>query len=150
MSQHSTVIPAGPGTAYDAARRRAALIDRSGLGRIIVTGRDRASYLQGLLTNDIVALRAGQGCYAAYLTAQGRMIADMHAYELGDSILLTTTGDVKGTLLTRLDEFVFTEDVQLRDVSASLAQYGVIGPEAARVVGSLVDVPQSALAAMPE
>ena len=150
MSQHSTVIPAGPGTAYDAAHRRAALIDRSGLGRIIVTGRDRASYLQGLLTNDIVALRAGQGCYAAYLTAQGRMIADMHVYELGDSILLTTAGDLKDMVQARLDEFVFTEDVQLRDLSESFAQHGVIGPEAARVVASLVGIPQSALAAMDQ
>ena len=42
-------------------------------GQIALTGRDRATYLQGLLTNDVVALRAGQGCYSAYLTPQGRM-----------------------------------------------------------------------------
>ena len=47
-----------------------------------MSGTDRASYLQGLLTNDVAALEAGQGCYAAYLTAQGRMIADLYVYEL--------------------------------------------------------------------
>ena len=51
------------------------------------TGADRRNYLQGLLTNDIVALTAGTGCYAAYLTAQGRMIADMRVFELGDALL---------------------------------------------------------------
>ena len=35
------------------------------------------------------ALKAGEGCYAAYLTPQGRMIADLYVYELGDVILLT-------------------------------------------------------------
>ena len=50
---------------------RAGLIDRSDLGRIVVSGKDRASYLNGLLTNDIVSLKAGEGCYAAYLTPQG-------------------------------------------------------------------------------
>ena len=78
------MIPAVSAAAYDAARHRAAFLDRSHRGRIVVSGSDRASYLQGLLTNDIVALKAGQGCYAAYLTAQGRMIADLDVYELGD------------------------------------------------------------------
>ena len=65
------MIPAVSRAAYDAARHRAAFLDRSDRGRIVVSGTDRASYLQGLLTNDIVALTAGQGCYAAYLTRAG-------------------------------------------------------------------------------
>src|SRR6266446_9936635 len=100
------MIPAVSGKAYTAARHEAALIDRSGRGRIVVSGKDRASYLQGLLTNDVAALKAGQGCYAAYLTAQGRMIADLHAYELGDVMLLTMAGDVKDGVLAKLDQFI--------------------------------------------
>ena len=38
--------------------------------QIAVVGKDRAAYLQGLLTNDIEALRPGTGCYAAWLTPQ--------------------------------------------------------------------------------
>src|SRR5262249_51231917 len=87
MPQHST--------AYQAARQRAGIIDRSDRGRIVVSGADRASYLQGLLTNDVVALTAGSGCYAVYLTAQGRMIADMWVYETGALMLVTVNGDVK-------------------------------------------------------
>ena len=83
------MIPAVSLAAYDAARTARRLVDRSDRGRIVVSGADRASYLQGLLTNDIVALKAGQGCYAAYLTAQGRMIADLGVYELGDVMLLS-------------------------------------------------------------
>ena len=51
------------------------------------------SYLQGLLTNDIAALTPGTGCYAALLTAQGRMMADMRVLELGDRLLLDRAGD---------------------------------------------------------
>ena len=50
---------------YEAARQGGGLIDRSDRGRIAVSGKDRASYLHGLLTNDIAALRTGEGCYAA-------------------------------------------------------------------------------------
>jgi tRNA-modifying protein YgfZ len=128
------VSPAG----YDAARHRAAVVDRTVLGRIVLSGKDRASYLQGLLTNDVLALKAGQGCYSAYLTAQGRMIADMHVYELGDVMLMTVAGDVKDTVLARLDQFIFTEDVQLGDVSATFAQFAVVGPDAAQMVAQVL------------
>ncbi|HEX7136453.1 MAG TPA: glycine cleavage T C-terminal barrel domain-containing protein [Vicinamibacterales bacterium] len=136
---------------YDAARRRAAFIDRSDRGRIVVSGKDRASYLQGLLTNDVEALKAGEGCYAAYLTAQGRMIADLWVYELGDVMLLTVSADVKDLVLTRLDQFIFGEDVQLGDVSTKYAQIGVIGPRASSVVAGIVEsVPPDVMESLPD
>src|SRR5438045_1551108 len=134
MSQHNTMIPAVPAAAYDAARRRAAFLDRSHRGRIVVSGTERASYLQGLLTNDVVALKTGQGCYTAYLTAQGRMIADLYAYELGDVTLLAMTGGVKDGVMAKLDQFIFSEDVQLGDVTDTFAQIAIVGPAAAAVV----------------
>ena len=132
------MVPAVSPVAYDRARQRAAFVDRSNRGRIVVSGKDRASYLQGLLTNDVVALGAGEGCYAAYLTAQGRMIADLWVYELGDAMLLTMSGDVKDVVLAKLDQFIFGEDVQLGDVTATFAQIGIIGPRASVAVSSLV------------
>jgi tRNA-modifying protein YgfZ len=136
--------------AYDAARHGAAFVDRSHLGRIVVSGNERASYLQGLLTNDIVALKSGQGCYAAYLTAQGRMIADLHVYELGDVILLTMAGAVKDMVMGKLDQFIFSEDVQLGDVTDAFAQVAVVGPGAAARVASIVSgVSEEELRALP-
>jgi folate-binding protein YgfZ len=134
------MIDAVSQAAYDAARHGAGLIDRSDRGRIAVSGRDRAAYLQGLLSNDIVALQAGGVCYATYLTPQGRMIADLYVYELGDVILLTMSGDVKTTVLARLDQFIFAEDVTLGDVTESFRQVAVIGPQAAGVVAAVSDL----------
>ena len=119
-----------------------------------MSGRDRASYLQGLLTNDIPAIKAGEGCYAAYLTPQGRMISDLWVYELGDVMLLNLAGEVAAGVLAKLDQFIFSEDVQLGDVSATFAQVAVVGPEAARIVTALLDgppvVPDVSLGALPE
>jgi tRNA-modifying protein YgfZ len=145
------MIPAVSAGAYEAARHRAAFVDRSHRGRIVVSGTERASYLQGLLTNDMVALKAGQGCYTAYLTAQGRMIADLYAYELGDVMLLTMIGAVKDGVLAKLDQFIFSEDVQLGDATDTFAQIAVVGPEAAAGVASIVSgVSGDALRGMPE
>ena len=138
-------------SAYQAARQGAAFVDRSSRGRLVVRGGDRASYLQGLLTNDIEAVKAGAGCYAAYLTAQGRMIADLWLYELGDLILLNLAGDLRATVMARLDQFIFSEDVQLGDVSDEFAQVAVVGPLAAQVVeGLLDDAPSVRLGALAE
>jgi len=143
-TEHST-------TAYEAARRHAGLIDRSDLGRIVLSGKDRASYLNGLLTNDIATLKPGQGCYAAYLTPQGRMIADLRVYELGDVILVTLSRDVKDTVLAKLDQFIFSEDVQLGDVTEAYAQIAVVGPRAGPILASALVLAQpDALSSLTE
>lgn len=145
------MVPAISTAAYTAARHRAAFLDRSARGRIVVSGNDRATYLQGLLTNDIPALKPGDGCYAAYLTPQGRMIADLLVYEVGDVMLLTMDGSVKDTVLTMLDRFIFSEDVKLGDVTGAFAQIAVVGPEAGRAVSNLLSgAPFGALVALPE
>jgi|SRR5665213_1100179 len=138
-------------SAYQAARQQAASIDRSDRGRLVVSGKDRASYLQGLLSNDIVALTAGTGCYATYLTAQGRMISDLWVYELGDVIMLNMPSiATRNTVLAKLDQFIFSEDVQLGDVTDVFAQIAVVGPDAPRVVGALLGDSVERLAALPE
>src|SRR3954447_9926616 len=106
-------------TGYAALRAGAGLVDRSRLGRIFLTGADRREYLQGLLTNDIAALTAGTGCYAALLTAQGRMIADMRVLELGDGVLLELPADMTVAIRDHLDRFIFSEDVKVEDVSSA-------------------------------
>ncbi|MBE3133681.1 MAG: aminomethyl transferase family protein [Acidobacteria bacterium] len=119
---------------YRALRERTGLVDRSARGKIVVAGSDRGTYLHAMLTNDIAALKAGTGCYAAYLTAQGRMIADMCVYELGDVCLLDVHPSVKGTIVERLDQFVFSEDVRLGDVTDAFGSLGLYGPTSARVL----------------
>ena len=131
--------------AYRAARERSVLIDRSDRGRLVVSGADRASYLQGLLTNDTSALKPGEGCYSAYLTPQGRMIADMCVYELGDLILLALSRHVKDTVLAKLDQFVFSEDVQIGDVTDTFFTTAVVGPDAERILSGVLGDPVVAL-----
>lgn len=142
MSQHSI--------GYQAARARAAFFVRSDRARFVVSGNDRRSYLQGLLTNDIEALAAGCGCYAAYLTAQGRMIADLWVYELGDAVLISLSRAVAPTVLAKFDQFIFSEDVQLGDVSETFAQVAILGPTAGELLATTIpSVPRDALAALP-
>jgi folate-binding protein YgfZ len=141
MSQHNS---------YHLARTAAAIVDRRDRGWVVVSGADRRSYLHGLLTNDITALQAGQGCYAAYLTPQGRMIADLWVYELGDVVLLSMARDIKPAVLTKLDQFIFSEDVQLGDVSETFSATAIVGPRAAGMVAEATGSSEELLTALPE
>ena len=123
---------------YRALSDGAGLVNRSGRGRLRLTGQDRRDYLQGLLTNDIVALSAGSGCYACLLTAQGRMIADMYVIETGEAILMDLEEAVSARVAEHLEQFVFSEDVEVANVSQSTAQLGVFGPHAADVVSRVL------------
>ena len=117
-------------------REGAGLIDRP-RGTIAVTGQDRASFLQGLLTNDVVALQPGRGCYAAYLTAHGRMVADMRVLEMGDVMLLDVHPSRTAMLVANLENLLFSEDVQVADWSDKWVPLGVHGPRSAAALVSV-------------
>jgi folate-binding protein YgfZ len=119
---------------YRALKEAAAIGAVAARGAIGLAGRDRAAYLHGLLTNDIQALEPATGCYAAWLTPQGRMLTDMHVFESGDMILLDVPADRAEATLQRLDQFLFSEDVQLADLAATLRAVWVHGPAAGPVV----------------
>jgi tRNA-modifying protein YgfZ len=120
---------------YAALRNGAAIVDRPD-ARLLIRGADRREYLQGILTNDIAALTPGTGCYAAMLTAQGRMITDMRVLELGDAILLDVPLAIGTAVREHLERFVFSEDVQVEDVTSVRVEMGVYGPRAADVIAA--------------
>ena len=124
---------------YTAVHERAGWTERLDTGRLWIRGQDRRSYLHGLLTNDIERLSAGASCYAAFLTPQGRMITDMRVFERGDAILMILPRPLTSSVRDRLEQFVFSEDVQIEDATDSTAQVGLYGPLADGIVRALPD-----------
>jgi folate-binding protein YgfZ len=134
---------------YRAIREGAALGAAAPRTQLAVAGADRATYLQGLLTNDIPALAPGTGCYAAWLTPQGRMLTDMHVLESGGMILLDVPTETATATLERLEQFVFTEDVRLESLAEALTVVWLHGPRAAAALErALADA--GGLAAWPD
>ena len=121
-----------------AIREGAAIGAISRRSQIAVAGADRATYLQGLLTNDIQALKPGGGCYAAWLSAHGRMLTDMHVLQSEAMILLDVPAEQAAATIARLDQFLFSEDVRLESLEESMTSVWLHGPEAAAVLGRVV------------
>ena len=119
---------------YRAARAHGAIVNRSDRALIGLEGPDRVSFLHSLLSNDIEHLAPGTGCYATYLTQQGRMIADMRVLNAGHDILLDVPRATQSTLLARFDRSLFSEDVRLANRSNVWTSFGVHGPGAASLL----------------
>ena len=123
---------------YQEAHEGAAFDERRDRGRVRLTGPDARTFLHALVTNDIMALEPGTGCYAALLTPQGRMITDMTVRMTApDSLLLAVPSDAAAPLAARLDKSIFAEAVEVEDVSASTAQFSIVGPAAAEAVAGI-------------
>jgi aminomethyltransferase len=98
---------------------RAAFAPIENVGWIRVTGEDRVRWLNGMATNNIAALKPGEGCYNFFLNAQGRIQGDATAWMLEDSILLETAADRIPALMAMLDHFIIMDDVELQPVPRS-------------------------------
>src|SRR5688572_14750151 len=70
---------------YVAAKNAAAIVEESWLGVLRLSGPDRQSWLQAMVTNDVLQLKPGEGCYAGHLTAQGKLVAQMLVLAADDS-----------------------------------------------------------------
>src|SRR5579863_10199230 len=77
-----------PTAEYAALRETAGVFDLSFRGRICLTGADRVRFLNGQVTNNVKDLRAGNGCYAALVTAKGKLESDLNIYALENELLL--------------------------------------------------------------
>ena len=92
-------------------------------GIIRVSGDDRHEFLHNQLSNDIKNLAHNQACYATYNSPKGRVITNMIALNLGDSMALVLAADLAEQVAKRLKMFVLRAKVQL-DV---LSDWGVAG-----------------------
>src|SRR6266403_942296 len=116
---------------YHAARDAVGIADRSDLGVVEVTGRDRAKFLHALLSNDIAALSAGQGCAATLLDVHGKVQVPLVVLALDDRLLLLTPPGMGESTVAALDHYLFAEKAALDDVTGQRAVFMLVGPAAA-------------------
>ena len=122
---------------YEAARRAVALFDRSALGKVTVTGRDRLSFLQGMLTNDVKALAPGQGAPAAFLDAHGKVMALLVVYAAADRVLIELPAQMTAKTLETLDHFLISEKAYFEAADEAFAILSLQGPGARGLLEAL-------------
>jgi folate-binding protein YgfZ len=109
-------------------------------GVVAVEGDDRVTFLQGLVSNDIEAVRAGHAVWAAFLTAQGKWLADFFVFADADALLLDCEADQVPMLIQRLSRYRLRMKASLRAVPE--LQVHVAWPDRPEVSGIVAPDPR--------
>jgi folate-binding protein YgfZ len=116
---------------YKAATETAAITDLDVFGLLKLTGADRITWLQGMITNDVEKLATGAGCYAAHLTPQGKILAHMDLFKDHDALWLSLERAAIPKLKAAFDKLLIMEDVQVTELSDDYSILSLFGPDAA-------------------
>src|ERR1039458_3651626 len=108
--------------------------DLSSRSKIKLTGSDRVRWLNGMVTNNIRDLAPNHGVYCFLLNAQGRIQADLYAYNMGDSLMVETDATLRETVLAHFDKFIIMDDVEVADLTDTMIAIGIGGPKAQAVL----------------
>ena len=119
-----------PAEEYRAARNAVGLVDRGHWGVLELTGRDRATFLHALLSNEIKALAPGQGCAATLLDVHGKVQVVVYVWVADDRIFVVTPPSMAQKTAEALDHYLFSEKVTIRDLSDETALVVLAGPKA--------------------
>ncbi|HZY94722.1 MAG TPA: glycine cleavage T C-terminal barrel domain-containing protein [Candidatus Bathyarchaeia archaeon] len=133
---------------YWTIRKNAGISDISNLGRLTVKGKDRSTWLNGLVTNEISKLGEDAGVHAALLNTKARVLADLYIYSLGDHFLVDTGNAPASKVKQILDQFIITEQVKVDDSSQDLVQITLQGPKSSLAIKQLLDVDVSLLSGL--
>jgi folate-binding protein YgfZ len=102
--------------------------------KLALTGGDRVRWLNGMISNNVRDLAPGHGIYAFLLNSQGRIQADLYAFNRGESLLVDTEQSQREKVLQLFDHYIIADDVEVADVSANLTALGLTGPESRTVL----------------
>ena len=120
--------------------KKAAMLEDRGV--VSVAGADAASFLQGLLTNDVEGLGPSEARYAALLTPQGKILFDMIVVRAPDAdgaaYLLDCAAAQAADLAKRLGFYKLRAKVAVADESAGRAVVAFWGGEPAPIEGGLL------------
>ena len=147
---HRVVLHYGDvGAEYAALRTGALLVDRSHRGRIRLNGEKARDVVTGLVTNDITALEAGQGAYAAALTPKGKIIADVRIFTAADSILIDAPVRAFPGFIAMVRKYVNPRNTPYRDESESVRDLAIAGANARLVLAEVLGAHSATLGTLP-
>ncbi|MDB5394880.1 MAG: glycine cleavage system protein [Rhodospirillales bacterium] len=94
-------------------------------GFLRLSGPDRLTFLQGLVSNDVNAAASGHAVYACLLTPQGKFLHDFFLIADGESLLIDCEADRRGDLAQRLKVYKLRSKIEI--AQADYAVYAVLG-----------------------
>ena len=99
------------------------------LGILRFSGADALSFLQGQISNDTQRLAGNETLFAAYSTAQGRVLALIYLLPHSSGVAAILPREILQATLERMRKFVLRAKVRIEDAGESLVVGGGIGAD---------------------
>jgi folate-binding protein YgfZ len=122
---------------YATLTEHCGVVDRSDRGKLALAGSGAVEFLNGQITNELLGLGPGEGCYAAFLTHKGKMLGDLRVLAAGEEpgatpteLLLDTERSALQALFDMIRRFKVGYDVQLHKRTLECSLLSLIGPDA--------------------
>ncbi|MGO8994275.1 MAG: YgfZ/GcvT domain-containing protein [Polyangiaceae bacterium] len=120
--------------ALERAAAAALVIPAPELATLVITGGDRQTWLNGLITCDLAPLKAGDVAYGLFVAQKGRIEADAIVALEESRMLLALPRAVASEVRASLERHVIMEDVEIADGAFEVE--AVHGPRAAEVLAA--------------
>lgn len=121
-----------------AARGGCLWIARPDLGTLVVTGGDRLSWLQGIVSSDVERLSSNQGSWGLVLTKQGKILADVTVVAGANEVYLGLVRSSLERVADWLAQFLVMEDAAIDDKTSEFAWSMFHGPEGAAIAAQFL------------
>lgn len=126
---------------YEAIHQRAGLADLSLRGKILVTGDDRVTWLQSIISNDILPLKPGQGRYSAFMNHKGKILSYFRVFLQPDTLIIEDVGEVGDQTYQTLRKFLlYGTKAKLQSGLDSWGLLLITGPKGQKVLKQALDL----------
>jgi tRNA-modifying protein YgfZ len=112
------------------ARRAPVLVSGAERDTLIVTGPDRLSWLEGLITCDLKKLAPGVGTWGLVLNRQGKIQSVVWVVASEDALWLALAPGTGAVMAEELGRMLIMEDAELAAPAEPHTWFGLHGPEA--------------------
>jgi len=130
----------------EATAQSPVLCDLSRFSSIQVTGEDAQTFLQNLLSNDILEVSDSRAQLSSFNSAKGRMLASMMIWREADSYILQLPQELSEPIRKKLTMYVLRSKVKISDVSSEMITLGISGNTAQEILKERFgEVPQMPL-----
>ena len=114
-----------------------ARLDNRGL--LAVRGEDARSFLQGVVSNDVMRVSEGRAIHAAFLTPQGKFLHEFFIVQSGDALLLECEAGRAADLARRLSLYKLRAKVAVEERTADFVVAALFGDAARAGLGPADD-----------
>jgi folate-binding protein YgfZ len=125
-----------PKDQVDAARGAVLALPGGELSTLVVTGKDRLSWLNGLVTCDLVKWDAGDARYGLVVSRSGRVLADPILVADGERAIAVVPTARAGVLREHLDHYLVMEDAEIASGTDTFEVWLLHGPRSGAVLAA--------------